>query len=408
MNYRIVKVTSYYRDFLKEYYNQNPGITNQSYEIQLANLMSECYAWSNFYSKHLRELGNEAFEIVSNAEPLQNQWAKEHGSQTRGSDIVFDQLKVIKPEVVFFQDSFTFNGEKINQLRENVPSIKLVIGNCCSIFNDEYLAQFKAFDFMNVCSRKFYEDFTKAGIKANIVLHAFEDTILDRINSNNNFPEVDFIFLGSFIPGFEWHDLRQKVVNQLIKAGIDINIYAHIQKIAQLDLFSRRSAFLLVKLLKSLQLDNLAKILPVIKKAYYLNEFPQNPKNISNISRITKSPVYGINMLKALSKAKIGFNMHAEIAGDFAANIRLFEITGAGSCMITDWKKNMPELFEIDKEVVTFRTAEECIEKVKWLSDHPKEREDIAKAGQKRVLKDHTFRNRAIQLNEIILNELKK
>jgi len=370
--------------------------------------MNECYAWSDFYSKHLRELGNEAFEIVSNAEPLQNQWARENGSASRGRDIVFDQLKAIKPDVVLFQDSFTFNGERVKELRKNVPSIKLIIGNCCSIFNNDYIEQFKVFDFMNVCSQRFYDDFTKAGLKANIILHAFEDTILDRIKTDNPYPVVDFIFLGSFMPGSEWHELRQIVVNQLIKAGIDLDIYAHIQRISSFDLFSRRSAYLLVKFLKSLMLDDLAWKIPIIKKAYYLNELPKNPKNISAISKIAKSPVYGINMLKALSKAKIGFNMHAEVAGDYAANIRLFEITGAGSCMVTDWKKNMPELFEIDKEVVTFKSADECIEKVKWLLNHPKEREEIAKAGQKRVLKDHTFRNRAIQLNEIILNELKK
>ncbi|MFN6031973.1 MAG: glycosyltransferase [Dolichospermum sp.] len=39
---------------------------------------------------------------------------------------------------------------------------------------------------------------------------------------------------------------------------------------------------------------------------------------------------------------------------------------------------------------------------VLWLLDHPQEREAIAKAGQARTLKDHTFAQRAIQLDEII------
>jgi len=106
--------------------------------------------------------------------------------------------------------------------------------------------------------------------------------------------------------------------------------------------------------------------------------------------------------------SKIGFNMHGEVAGDYAANVRLFEITGVGSCMVTDWKKNLNEIFEIDKEAVAFSSGDECIEKIKWLLDHPKEREEIAIAGQKRVLRDHTFKIRASQLNEIILKELKK
>jgi hypothetical protein len=208
--------------------------------------------------------------------------------------------------------------------------------------------------------------------------------------------------------GFGGHDLRQKVVNQLIKSKIDLDIYAHILTINPLDLFMRRGGYISAQIMKGLKLDALAKSLPGIKKAYFLSEMPKNPKNISAIRKIAKPPLYGIEMFKAISRSKIGFNLHGEIAGDYAANVRLFEITGVGSCMVTDMKKNLGELFEIDKEVVAFNSGDECVEKIKWLIDHPKEREEIAKAGQKRVLKDHTFRIRAGQLNSIILNELKK
>ena len=370
--------------------------------------MNQCYAWSDFYSKHIRDLGNEAFEIVFNAEPLQNQWAKENGSASVGNKIVLDQLKMLKPDVVFFQDSFTFNGEWINQLRKSVPSLKLIIGNCCSAYTDEYINQFRVFDFMVVCTPGFLEDFRRLGLNTYYISHAFEDSLIDRIKTDNNYPEADFIFLGSFMPGAEWHDLRQTVVNHLIKAGINIDIYANIPRIAPFDLFKRRNAYYLVKALKALKLDYAAKNMPLINKAYYLKEAPTNHKNISAIGKIAKPPIFGIDMLKALSKSKIGFNLHIAAAGKYAGNVRLFEITGAGSCMITDWKKNLHELFEIDKEIVAYKTAEECLEKIKWLLDHPREREEIAKAGQRRVLKDHTFRKRALQLNEIILKELKK
>jgi spore maturation protein CgeB len=86
--------------------------------------------------------------------------------------------------------------------------------------------------------------------------------------------------------------------------------------------------------------------------------------------------------------------------------MRLFEATGVGTCLLTDWKDNLPKLFEPEKEVVTYKSVEECIEKVKWLLDHPQEREAIAKAGQARTLKDHTFAQRAIQLDEIIKRQL--
>ena len=86
--------------------------------------------------------------------------------------------------------------------------------------------------------------------------------------------------------------------------------------------------------------------------------------------------------------------------------MRLFEATGVGTCLLTDWKENLSELFEIDREIVTYKSVDECIEKAKWLLEHPQERELIAKAGQARTLKDHTFAQRAVQLDKIIREAL--
>jgi spore maturation protein CgeB len=88
--------------------------------------------------------------------------------------------------------------------------------------------------------------------------------------------------------------------------------------------------------------------------------------------------------------------------------MRLFETTGVGTCLVTDWKSNLGELFEPDREVVTYRSAEECVDKVKWLLEHPAEREDIARSGQSRTLKDHSFAQRAVQLDQIIRRELSR
>ena len=61
-----------------------------------------------------------------------------------------------------------------------------------------------------------------------------------------------------------------------------------------------------------------------------------------------------------------------------------------------------------DEEVVTFRSAEECIEKIQWLLNHEKERGRISAAGKARCLRDHNFDVRAQKLNEIIQRALEK
>ncbi len=82
--------------------------------------------------------------------------------------------------------------------------------------------------------------------------------------------------------------------------------------------------------------------------------------------------------------------------------MRLFEATGVGTCLLTDWKENLNTLFEPDVEVASYRNSRECIEKVKFLLQNEKERLAIAEAGQRRTLQDHTIYKRAEQLDDII------
>ncbi len=52
------------------------------------------------------------------------------------------------------------------------------------------------------------------------------------------------------------------------------------------------------------------------------------------------------------------------------------------------------------------RSAEECVEKVNYILEHEDERRELAAAGQRRTLREHTFDNRAARIDEIIRNVL--
>lgn len=80
----------------------------------------------------------------------------------------------------------------------------------------------------------------------------------------------------------------------------------------------------------------------------------------------------------------------------------LFEATGIGSLLVTDFKSNLNELFEVGKEVVAYENAEDCIEKIRYYLDHESERAAIAASGQQRTLKEHTYFHRMQQLLEIL------
>jgi spore maturation protein CgeB len=106
-------------------------------------------------------------------------------------------------------------------------------------------------------------------------------------------------------------------------------------------------------------------------------------------------------MFQILSESKITLNHHGDVA-PYANNMRLFEATGMGTLLITDWKLNLTEMFEPGREVVTYHTFEECAERIVYYLEHEKERDEIAKAGQQRTLREHTYYHRVQELVDLV------
>lgn len=110
---------------------------------------------------------------------------------------------------------------------------------------------------------------------------------------------------------------------------------------------------------------------------------------------------WGRKMFKILSQSYITLNYHIDCAEEYANNMRLYEATGCGSLLVTDWKKNLDDLFEED-EVLAYLEPEEAIEKVVHYLKHKDEGRVIAEKGQARTLKDHTYDKRMADTAEIL------
>jgi spore maturation protein CgeB len=106
-------------------------------------------------------------------------------------------------------------------------------------------------------------------------------------------------------------------------------------------------------------------------------------------------------MYEVLAASKIAINHHGNVP-PFANNYRLFEATGMGALLITDYKDNLQDMFEVGKEIVAYRSIDECIEMVQYYLGHEAERANIAHAGQQRTLREHTFRQRMEELCQMI------
>jgi spore maturation protein CgeB len=87
---------------------------------------------------------------------------------------------------------------------------------------------------------------------------------------------------------------------------------------------------------------------------------------------------------------------------NFANNMRLYETTGVGTMLLTDRKTNLGELFKVGKEIEDYGSKEELVEKINYYLKYDKKRKDIATAGQKRTLRDHTYKKRMTELIRIL------
>src|SRR5690606_38961943 len=98
-------------------------------------------------------------------------------------------------------------------------------------------------------------------------------------------------------------------------------------------------------------LEQLAASVPMSFRGYGAESLPLE----SSIRKHHQGEVWGRDMFQAFSASRITINRHIDVAESHANNMRLFEATGCIALLITDYKDNLNDLFEIGKEVVAYR-----------------------------------------------------
>lgn len=401
----LLKITSFYKDFLTGYYLSNPDITGKSFDVQYKHLMDQGYGYSDYFPRYLAKNHDiRSFEYVYNAEPLQQAWARENGCAFSGDELLLEQIARFQPEVLFFQNSTSFHSGFFERVKEKVKSVKLLVGHICSPYTAANMEAFRHFDLMLTCSEKFRTELLEQGISSYLFPHAFEASLVPD-HALKQAPENDIIFVGSLLGRSEFHRTRIEYIEEILRRGLPLKMYGMIEEDAWPLLKAKQAVYLVVKAAEKLGMKGHLKS-QGLRKIAQLNEMPVKAHYSEAIKQgIIRDQLYGKDMLEELSGHAISFNIHARVAGDYAANIRMFEATGAGSLLVTDHKQNISELFEPGEEILTYRDREECMEKLRWALDNPEKAAEIAARGKERTLKDHSVEKRVDLLMEILGRE---
>jgi len=403
---RFAFLTTLYPSYIEAFYSARPGLESRPYDEQKSALDCDGFAWNGALEPALEPLGYVVQAVYANVAPLQRAWATKQGipwpANSWVGEITLRQLQDFRPEILWVDDLTMFRRPWIDRARETCPGLRRVLGYAGVDLHD--LETVRACDAMFTCARRIVDYFRQAGGKAFLFRHAFNPAILSRMPPAVA-PLKELLFTGSIARREGCHLERERLLEALVET-IPMAIHCPQSKISYghdwVETSLRRGIYFLVRMLRRTGVDDsVLRRLPHIGRATDWRALPLRQINAVLHSRM-KPPLYGVEMFTAMRDHAVTLNTHIDMAQTEAGNCRLFEATGVGGCLLTDWKSNLKEMFEPDREVSVYHSHDECLEKARWLLGHLGERDALARAGQARVLREHTFAHRALELDRLI------
>ena len=395
-----------YAPYVNDFFRRHPGLMHRSFEEQDAALKDDFFAGSDALASALRDIGYESRDHAFDVESIQKAWAREHDvavGETWGPAIAKAQVVDFQPDVLMVNPFFVPPGW-IQEVRAEVSSIRLVMARHSSPRAD--LSPFKACDVVVSGDTRQVAELRDAGVDGQHLHHGFDDRVLPFLQERKNVDRA-VLFTGQLLrrPGF--HMYRTDVVRAITDAGIplDLRLLADPGVKARVRRGLGRRRWDLVRGMQKAGVPR-EKISRVPGLTNVLGQGPPARELDRPLRKLAHPPLFGLEMLKTMRGAAITLNVHGDVSVSEANNLRLWEASGVGSCLLTDSKSNLGDLFDVGKEVVAFESVPDAVEKARWLLDNPDAAEAIARAGQERTLKDHTYAQRAVQLDGIIRTAL--
>lgn len=436
-NYRIVRINLARSEHVTAYW-ADQKFADRTYQGQLEIIRKDGRFFGPSWSSEMERLGNSAVDLLIDVEPLQRKWSDQQGlaidfsSRNWMRDVLIEQLKVLRPDVIYIQGgAFQRIDRNVRRsIRENVPSVKFVVGFWGDELTGEgnYRKTFSGVDCVFAASRGYQTLIRNGGIRSELLGWGFDPGIANRVlPCGEKSKSREIVFVGATGFGCDLHRGRYEDLLRLMN-GTDLQIWADENTLVQQKkknakkrhTDSRRSAgFWISRVFSTLPIALLqrirnsrftdwkvAKIIDaevdkragrIAKGEYFINK---QPVCLHYPARCHPA-VYGEEYYALIENSRIVVNRHRDEDAD-GPNIRVFEVTGLGSCLVTDRVTNLSDFFVPDHEFVGFSCVEEAFEKIKFLSENPDQRRSISQAGALRVQQDHTIRKKCEQIDSVI------
>lgn len=364
---RIIYVNTLYDEFAAAVYRARPRLDRASFAEQMAVIDSTFFPGGGAWSTAFRSLGHQTMDIDANNGAAQVRWCIENGAEELLQEcaeehrfgfyrwarrrprpwylpIVARQIRSFRPDILILSNLYTFDSAFLDEIRGHYG---VVIGQHAAALPSSDL---RGYDLIVSSLPNQVEHFRSLGLRSEWQRLAFDRRILAALPPSGERHQVGFH--GQVSP---YHKDRIRLLRRLSEE-------------TELEMWGGG------------------------------DWGGDNP-----LAGLRQHPaLWGIELYRKMADTDIVLNRHLDAAGPYANNLRLYEATGVGSFLLTDWKSNLHELFDIGTEIAAYRDEGDCIRMIEHYRKHPDERKAIAAAGQERTLRDHTYDHRAAELIEMV------
>lgn len=350
---KFFQIFTYPEKHLHAIHASRPHLLDAPFKEHAPELGIEAPESSSVWCPALNEAGHESFLVVANNPVSQCRWAAEKLDKFNpknkaewARELVIEQLRKVKPDVLIITDPVTFSGRFLERLK-NRP--RWVVAWTSGV--PEKNANWRGFDLVvsphAVAVRHAWKK--RAG-EARMLRPGFSRAVAEAVFQE---PIVhDVVYCGKWIPSEE---KRNKRITALAKAAL-----------------RKENPFSL-----GLYLD-----------------VPKGAELPSAVQKLNLGAREGLARFRALASARLIVAEEAEQGLGVTVPASVFEGVGVGVCTLAMATDELPSFFKPEVEIVTYASTQELITKVDEYLGSEKSRTAIAKAGQERCLTEHTLEAR--------------
>lgn len=272
----------------------------------------------------------------------------EHGRERMG-ELMLEFVRREKPDltiVPLFTDQFA--PEALQELATLTTTVAyLMDDNWRMDFAEQWVRHFHYFTTPHTWTERLWRE---KGF-SNVIYSPFAyDETTYRVK------DLDKIYDVSFVGGF--HPYRAWLIKRLRKAGVDVAVWGNAWP------------------------DG------VVPQDRMIEVFNQSRINLN----LTDSVSWDLRYL--LSSHWAVRNLRASRKRGEQTKGRNFEIPGCGGFQLSCYSEDLEKHFRISDEVAIYQDADDLVDKVRYYLRHSEEREEIARAGHRRAVSEHTFAHR--------------